>query len=68
MRRLTRNLATRLRAGFLLGRRMGKVDVHVFGGLLLLGIGAARIDLEGALLLVGALVLMLGVMGARNGR
>jgi hypothetical protein len=68
VRRLRRNLFYRLRAVFLWVRQIDRIDLHIWAGLLLIGVGAARLDLEGACLLVGSLVLMLGVLGARNAR
>lgn len=57
-------------------RKLDRIDLHFWLGLGLIGWGASRIDLEGALLLVGSLVMLLGLLlranvllrAARSGR
>lgn len=55
-----------LRGGLFVARRLDRVDVFVFGGLGLMFVGAALVDLAGALLLIGALLTMIGIQAAKG--
>ena len=64
MKRALHWISTRLRAGFLLVRKLDRVDLFVLGGLLMIYVGFRHDNTP--LALVGGLVVLIGIQGARR--
>ena len=52
------------RVFFALGKKFNGNDLLIFGGLMLLGAGIGLVSVPGALVTVGGIVLLVGLLGA----